>query len=267
MSWGWAHRPPKGAVAGWTFTAPAGDTISAISMSRDLFDDGPGWLPQIIDAAGTPLPGETCPYNGDNGGCEISGAATHTGLDTTSLTIEVLCSPASEELTVCGGGSTLHSARAELDGATVTITDEQPPQLTSASGPLFTGNLVRGAITGTIDSSDAAAACSTPVCTSTVRSCAQQLSSCDFTQPVPCPTSSSNQFSLNTSTLSNGPHEIQAAVVDAAGNQTLGTSGPDHGGQRQSQRPDRRAGRWSRRRDVDQPARDDHLDESQPAGG
>ena len=36
------------------------------------------------------------------------------------------------------------------------------------------------------------------------------------------PESSSSQFSLNTSALSNGPHEIQGAVVDAAGNQTLG---------------------------------------------
>ncbi len=121
---GLGTQTPEGAVAGWTFTAPAGDTITAISMNRDLFDDGPGWLPQIIDAAGTPLPGESCPFNGSNGGCEISGAATHTGLHTTSLTIEVLCSPASEELTVCGGGSTLHSARADLDGAIVTITDE-----------------------------------------------------------------------------------------------------------------------------------------------
>ena len=221
---GLGTQTPEGAVAGWTFTAPAGDTISAISMSRDLFDDGPGWLPQIIDAAGTPLPGESCPYNGNNGGCEISGAATHTGLDTTSLTIEVLCSPASEELTVCGGGSTLHSARAELDGATVTITDEQPPQLTSTSGPLFTGNLVRGTITGTIDSSDAGSGVQYARLYVDGALLAQQLSSCDFTQPVPCPTSSSAQFSLNTSALSNGPHEIQAAVVDAAGNQTLGAS-------------------------------------------
>ena len=221
---GLGTQTPEGAVAGWTFTAPPGDTISAISMNRDLFDDGPGWLPQIVDAAGTPLPGETCPFNGNSGGCEISGAATHTGLNTTSLTIEVLCSPASEELTVCGGGSTLHSARAELDGATVTITDEQPPQVTSASGLLFTGSLVRGTINGTIDSSDSGSGVQYARLYVDGALLAQQLSSCDFTQPVPCPTSSSDQFSLNTSTLSNGPHEIQAAVVDAAGNQTLRAS-------------------------------------------
>jgi hypothetical protein len=221
---GLGAQTPEGAVAGWTFTAPAGDTISAISMNRDLFDDGPGWLPQVIDAGGTPLPGETCPYNGNNGGCEISGIATYTGLNTTSLTIEVLCSPASEELTVCGGGSTLHSVRAELDGATVTITDEQPPQITSASGPLFTANLVRGTITGTIDSSDSGSGVQYTRLYVDGALLAQQLSSCDFTLRLPCPTSSSDQFSLNTSNLSPGPHEIQAAVVDAAGNQTLGAS-------------------------------------------
>jgi len=50
---------------------------------------------------------------------------------------------------------------------------------------------------------------------------AQQALACDFTQTVPCPAGSSNEFSLDTSTLANGPHQIQAAVVDAAGNQTL----------------------------------------------
>jgi len=216
---GLGTQTPEGAVAGWTFTAPAGDTISAISMNRDLFDDGPGWLPQIVDAAGTPLPGETCPFNGNNGGCEISGAATHTGLDTTSLTIEVLCSPASEELTACPGGATVHHARAELDGATVTIIDEQPPQITSTSGSLFTGGLVHGTISGTIDGSDSSGVQYARLYVDA--QVAQQELSCDFTQPVPCPAGSSNQFSLDTTTLANGPHQIQAAVVDAAGNQTL----------------------------------------------
>ena len=219
---GLSTNTPEGAVAGWTFAAPTDDEITAISMDRDLFNDGPGWLPQIVDASGTPLPGDACPYNGSNGGCEISGAASHTGLDTTSLTIEVLCSPASEGLTACGGGAFLHSARAELDGATVTITDEEPPQITSTSGQLFTGSLVRGTITGTIDGSDNSGVRYARLYVDGTQ-VAQQALACDFTRPAPCPASSSNQFSLDTTTLSNGPHQIEAAVVDAAGNQTIGS--------------------------------------------
>ncbi len=96
---------------------------------------------------------------------------------------------------------------------------------------------------------------------------AQQASSCDFTLPAPCPASSSSQFSLDTRTLSNGSHQIQAAVVDAAGNQTLGspvqvtvdnTNPSDPTGLQIN-------GHSSWR--VDQPARDDHVDEPQPAPG
>jgi hypothetical protein len=217
---GLSTNTPEGAAAGWTVAAPPGDAITAISMNRDLFDDGPGWLPQIVDAAGGPLPGDACPYDGNNGGCETSGAVTHTGLDTTSLTIEVLCSPASEGLTSCGGGASLHSARAELDDAVVTITDDQPPQVTSTSGELFTGGPVRGTIAGTVDGSDNSGVQSARLYVDGALSAQQQLA-CDYTRPAPCPAGSSNQFSLDTSTLANGPHQIQAAVVDAAGNQTL----------------------------------------------
>ena len=217
---GLSSNTPEGAVAGWTFTAPPGDTITAITMDRDLFDDGPGWLPQIVDAAGTVLPGEACPYNGSNGGCETSGPATDTGLDTTSLTIEVLCSPASEGLTACGGGSSLHSARAELDGAIVTIDDEQPPQIVSTSGQLFTAGLARGTITGAIAGSDNSGVQYARLYVDGAQ-VVQQSASCDFTLPVPCPASSSDQLTLDTTTLADGPHRIQAALVDVAGNQTL----------------------------------------------
>lgn len=211
-------QTPQGAVAGWTFTAPSGDTISAIGMDRDLFENSEGWLPQIVDDTGTALPGESCPYNG--GRCELSGAASDTGLDTTSLSIEVLCAP-TPPFAACGGGSSLHDARAELDGATVTITDDEPPQVTSVSGPLFTGGLAHGTITGTVDGSDNSGVQYARLYVDGAPA-AQQLSSCNFTLPAPCPTSSSSQLSLNTSTLSNGQHTVQAALVDAAGNQTLG---------------------------------------------
>lgn len=214
-------QTPQGAVAGWAFTAPSGDTISAISMNRDLFENSEGWLPQIVNNTGVALPGESCPYTGTR--CELSGAANQAGLDATSLSIEVLCAP-TPPLAACGGGSFLHDARAELDGATVTITDEQPPQVTSVSGPLFSGGLVRGTIAGTIDGADNSGVQGARVYVDGIQ-VAQQAASCDFTRPAPCPTSSSSRLSLDTGTLANGPHTVQAALIDAAGNKTL--SAPD----------------------------------------
>ncbi len=212
---------PAGATAGWQFAAPAGDEISAVSMDRDLYEQGEGWVPQVVDATGNVLPGETCTFSAGNGGCEVSGPAMHTGLSTTSLAIELLCHPEPFQLTVCANGFSQHDARVELNSATVTITDEQPPQITSTSGSLFAGGLVRGTLSGTIDGSDGSGVQYARVYVDGTQ-VAQQAFSCDFTRPAPCPASSSNQFSLDTTALSNGPHQIQAAVVDAAGNQTLG---------------------------------------------
>jgi len=254
---------PAGALAGWRFIAPAGDTISAISMNRDLYRQAEGWTPEIVDVAGNPLPGETC---SSNGGCEVSGEAVHTGLATTSLAIELVCEPASVQLTVCANGFSQHFARVELNSATVTVTDDQPPQITSTSGSLFTGALARGTLSGTINGSDNSGVQYARVYVDGSQ-VAQQQSACDFTRPAPCPASSSNQLSLDTSTLSNGAHQIQAAVVDAAGNQTLGgpvqitvdnTTPPAPTGLQVNGKP---AGTW-----INQPATITWTNPSQPQG-
>jgi hypothetical protein len=219
---GLSTNVPAGALAGWRFTAPAGDTISAIGIDRDLYDQSEGWVPQIVDTGGNPLPGETCPFNASNRGCEASGDANHAGLDTTSLAIELVCDPAPVQLTVCANGFFQHDGRVELNSATVTVSDDQPPQITSTTGSLFAGGLARGSLSGTIDGSDGSGVQSAGIYVDGAQ-VAQQALACDFTRPAPCPASSSNQFSLDTSTLANGTHQVQAAVVDAAGNQTLGS--------------------------------------------
>jgi hypothetical protein len=213
---------PAGAVAGWKFTAPAGDEISAIGMDRDLYEQTEGWIPEVVDAQGTVLAGETCSFIAMDGGCEVSGFAEHTSLDTTSLAIELLCDPEPFQLTVCANGFSQHDARVELNSATVTITDDQPPQITSTGGALFASGLAHGSVAGTIDGADNSGVQYARLYVDGVP-VSQQSLACNFTLPAPCPASSSSQFSLNTSTLANGPHKIQAAVIDAAGNQTLGS--------------------------------------------
>jgi hypothetical protein len=215
-----ATNVPAGALAGDRFDAPSGDTISAITMDRDLYEQSEGWDPQVINAQGSPLPGETCPFSASSGGCEISGISTQTGLDTTSVAIELLCDPEPFQLSACANGFSEHDARVELNSATVTIEDQQAPQITSTSGSLFDGGLVHGSLSGTVDGSDTSGVQYVRLYVDGTQ-LAQQANSCDFSQPAPCPSTSSNQLSLNTSTLSSGQHEIQVALIDAAGNQTL----------------------------------------------
>ena len=168
-----------------------------------------------------PLAGRDLPIQRQKAVARSPAKSLHTGLDTPSLAIELLCEPEPfQPSTSAATGSLQHCGRVELNSATVTITDEQPPQITSTSGSLFTGGLVRGTISGTIDGSDNSGVQSARLYVDGAQ-VAQQALACDFTRPAPCPAGSSNQFSLNTTTLANGPHQIQAAVVDAAGNQTL----------------------------------------------
>jgi hypothetical protein len=213
---------PAGASAGWRFTAPEGDTISAITLDRDLYEQSEGWTPKVIDAEGNPLPGETCPFNAGAGGCEISGTSTQNGLDTSSIAIELLCNPEPAQLTACANGFSEHDARVELGGATVTIEDREPPQITSTRGSLFAGGLVHGVLFGMVEGADSSGVQYARLYVDGTQ-VAEETNSCDFAQPAPCPTRSSDQFSLGTSTLSSGPHEIQVALTDAAGNQTLTT--------------------------------------------
>lgn len=211
---------PAGALAGWRFDAPPGATISAITMDRDLYEQSEGWDPQVVNAEGVTLPGETCPFNAGAGGCELSGISTQTGLDTLSVAIELLCNPEPAQLSACANGFSEHDARIELNSATVTIEDQQAPQITSTGGSLFAGGLVRGVLSGTVEGSDSSGVQYVRLYVDGTQ-LAQQANSCDFSQPAPCPSTSHNQFSLNTSTVSSGPHSIQVALVDAAGNQTL----------------------------------------------
>ena len=53
-------RLPARLLAGGSLLQ-AGDVITAISMDRDYyFGLGSGWLPELVDASGTTVPGEVC---------------------------------------------------------------------------------------------------------------------------------------------------------------------------------------------------------------
>jgi hypothetical protein len=132
---------PAGAAAGWTFTAPSGDTITAVSMWRDLYAGAEGWVPEIVDAQGEVLKGETCKF--EHSGCEVDGSSTHTELNTTALTIELLCEPHPDGLEACVNGYSLHNGRVELSNVTVTVVGEQPPpfaELVPTEGNTATNN-------------------------------------------------------------------------------------------------------------------------------
>ena len=211
---------PAGALAGWRLTAPSGDSIAAITLQRDLYDQSEGWEPQLVNAEGAVLPGEACPFNAGAGGCESAGPSSQSGLDTQSLALELLCNPAPVQLTACANGFSQHDARTELDTASVTINDPTPPAIAATSGSLFAPGLASGTLSGSVQGSDNSGVQYARLYVDGSER-EQQANACDFYRPAPCPINSVDELSLDTRTLSGGPHEIQVALIDAAGNRTL----------------------------------------------
>ena len=111
-------------------------------------------------------------------------------------------------------------------GPSSTVPPSRSPTTSRRRSPppssLFTAALVRGTVSGTVNGSATSGVQYARLYVNGAQVAQQQLA-CDFTQPAPCPATSSNQFDLDTTALANGPHQIQTAVVDAAGNQTLGS--------------------------------------------
>jgi hypothetical protein len=219
---------PRGGSAGWRFVVPSGDVVNAVTLDRDLFLVlAPGWTAEVVDSNGSPLPGELCESDESQARCEIQGVTTHPGLNTTSLSIQIVCNPTVVVQTDCTGGVDFHSVRVELNSATVTVTDDQPPTLAGTTGTLFTpsSGYQHGTLTGTIAGADNSGVSSVRVYVDS-NPIVQSAFNCDYTYAMPCPaTATSPTLSLDTTRLADGPHQIQAAVIDAAGNETRGPVG------------------------------------------
>ncbi|MEA2369927.1 MAG: hypothetical protein QOH12_321 [Solirubrobacteraceae bacterium] len=214
----------SGDTAGWRFEAPTGDVISAVTLDRDLYLAlAPGWVTEIIDSSGAPLASELCAYSPASSGCELQGSATHLDLNISSLAIQILCEPALAAQAACSGGASIHRVRAELNSATVTVTDNQPPAITAMAGSLLTSSgYQRGVLTGTVSGADNSGVSSVRVYVDG-NPIVQSAFNCDYTYAQPCPaTGTSSTLSLDTTRLGDGTHRVQAAVIDAAGNETRG---------------------------------------------
>jgi len=96
---------PTGAQAGWSFTAPAGTTITAVSYYRNLETENNGdWIAGLLSANGTPL--DTCRTNPDP--CSHPNnqvAITLTGLNTSRLFFGIECEPVAPDPDCLAGGS------------------------------------------------------------------------------------------------------------------------------------------------------------------
>ena len=209
------------AVSGyWTFTAPDGTAVSAVSYSRRLraYLD-PDWKPELLTDS---VVREDCPIPPTEDECEKGGpdssAQTITGLSAASVRIGARCDAPPE--VNCGHGATLQRVTSVLYSATVTVSDPVLPTAGALSGTLFDEGWVKGTRTASVTGSDTTGVKSL----SLVRDGGVEVAStgltCDYTYAAPCPlgTQTSSWGSMDVGAWGDGEHVVRGKVEDAAGN-------------------------------------------------
>lgn len=207
--------PLTGEYAQWSFRATPGTRISHFEMDSWLGKEGgSGW--QVYGRAdGALLPGETCEPNVNADDCNAMGTAG--SIDAASLSYGFVCQGAGG----CPTGSSIHAARVAIWGARVTITDPDPPTLTTADGVLVTGAGWRSGVEGgSLTATDASGIQEMRAYVDGIR-VASTPRTCDYASPRPCSDAASPvAVAVDTTQLPDGAHTVQLAAVDAAGNET-----------------------------------------------
>jgi hypothetical protein len=227
---GLANGAEPGTSAGWSFSAPAGTTITGITYERYIghsLDPDNYWSP-ALRADGTILPGETCLDTVENGeNCSVGapgtvdGPATITGLAAHELSLGIRCqAPTGQE---CITGATQHAVWAAMYGATVTLSDTTPPTLSAPTGALWgpgeAGGFHKGPESIKVSAQDVGGGVATILLSADGHPVASYAAACNFTLAQPCPSSTGPQtLSLPTTQLSDGKHTLELAAIDAAGN-------------------------------------------------
>lgn len=223
-----------GTSAGWTFTAPAGTTITGLTYERYIghsLDPKNSWSPALrVD--GTIVPGETCLDTVENGEtCSVgappgtgSEPARITGLSAHELSLGIVCQPPTER--ECVTGATQHAVWATMYGATVTLSDPTPPTLSVPSGALWGPGEANGFHKDTenvvISAQDIGGGIASIILAADGRPMETYTALCNPTFTQPCPSSTGTQtLTLPTAQLSDGKHTLTLVAIDAAGNQSI----------------------------------------------
>jgi hypothetical protein len=210
-----------GASAGDTFTAPTNTAITELSWTRYMgihFDAS--WAVGLwVD--GVLRPSDTCTADfGNNFECsvggeygELSSHETLQNLDAHQLFVGVQCSGGG-----CTSGASIHHVWASIYDATVTLSDSTPPTIGPFSGPLANGGDETGtqSLAFSVTDSTGIKALDVTLDGATVPG-SPGAQSCDYTNPVPCPSLPTQTYTIDTTALSAGQHTIEVKAIDAAG--------------------------------------------------
>lgn len=230
---------PTGASVEWRVTAPAGATITGLSLDRWLAAQvDPGWVSYIRTAEGLTIESCRAPA-GPSVTCEIgAGTAvlaapdydpeTFTGLHATGLVIGVACDTANPG--GCSNGSPGAPGAQHLVGAAarniiVTLSENTPPAISTVAGAAGPGvRWIGGQSSVQVNATDiGSGVAGARILTPDGSALGTAATTCDQ-QARPCPSPVTLSVLVDTRTLPDGPATLRGVVTDAAGLTT--TSAP-----------------------------------------
>lgn len=200
-------------VAQMKFTAAPGTTIIGLNAAYDFYRDDPQWE-AVLSTGAAMLRG--CPMGGPPG-CTIASSGEWIDVPGGSqvLYIDAYCAASGCPLAGVDPAHGYLSARSRLSSAAVRLQDDSAPGL-NVSGGLLSAGWLSGVQPLTIDATD-----NTGIRQTRILADGNLLAAnphlCDASQVVPCP-SGADSYSVNTATLSDGPHSLGAQAFDSAGN-------------------------------------------------
>lgn len=168
---------------------------------------------------------ETCEIVYPSVSCEVGSEGTEQRMFrlASAQTIRVGARCAAIAPTTCAAGGTLNRVTAVLYGATVTVVDFGAPELAASGGSLLDGGYVTATETATFSATDNTGIRAGRIYVDGVLA-GSATYDCDFTYAVPCKDRSGAEVPLDTRSLADGPHSVQVAAVDPAGNETRSSS-------------------------------------------
>jgi Bacterial Ig-like domain len=201
---GWTD--PFGAYARWTFTAPPGAAVAAVSADANVRSGRDGWAAGLVNGGGAWI---WC-----GGPCIASW-----------LSIQV---PTGAEGQVSAQTMCLSWPACSIDGGlrgylylrnvTVTVADSTPPALGQLGGSAWTDAWQRGRGSVAFDASDNVGVQRTALYLDGQRQ-DEQAWSCDYSRPAPCAGGNIRwTLSSNVAALLDGDHTLTVEATDTAGN-------------------------------------------------
>ena len=214
-----------GAYASWQFNAPAGTTIDGVTADYEVVrrDQHAWWGGWGIGSA--LIPGQACLLNSAVLDCTIGTNPGSTAwiktTGATNVNVVVGCSQAGDPWQCTHGwahGLFGSQMAVIVRSAAVRVNDGSSPTLTVTGGGLTGGaGTVRGTESVNYRASDNVGIKGVSFAIDGVDR-GSVLTSCDYTQRVPCPNVSGASQSFDSSLLSDGPHTLSVTATDTANN-------------------------------------------------